>query len=1310
MESPFLAKRRKSALRYGLGIILWPVKIMLVFAIGLFVRLAIGPVDVPVPESAVDALMANAAPGWRMETSGAEFDLFGKEGLTGLKLRDVRIMDAAGNEKATVPRLGLSMMLSATDDINEAVAVHGVRIGGATIDVTRRADGTFSLGVGGLPDLPTMQGGEGESDDDMLAGLPKLSIDDARVNYRDEARGIDLTARSGMMTLDPQGRAVFDATVVMADGEPITLAVDATRSPDGSVALSVTFDDLDPASLAALDPALEPLSDLQMVLGGTVLANVAPDTTLETLTAELNAPAGGSVTIDGRAHRVERLAGTVTYAGGLVAADVTEFTIKDAGLTVGGHATIRQESDTDWAMALATPALAYVDATNGNRVVTGPVSVDGRFAGGVVRFDTVRVDNPVVTFAEGRVALGRLQTMGSFRPENGVLMLDAVDGRMLDASLPDLPIRATRIAGEVRVDTALDKVTLSRVIFDGISTEIEDMPVTLGRVELDARVDGKANAVSVKRMAVQNLGAVLPDGNAVTVAGMQVQGNASGLAEGMPLRAMVDRLDASGVSLTLPQFYDAPLPVGMLSLSSSIVETAGGHSIAVPWLDMVVDGLPARLQAGIMLSAEGARATLSTTVEATNFARIPALWPKGVAPGGYAWVSKNVMRGHVSGIAAEATIDTVDPVNDALLLKFDFEGGLVTAVPDLPPIQNGRGRAQVTLDRLDVFLDSGNVAVPATPGFTLSDSRFSILDFKPKIPDGHIKLNVDGPVESVLRFLDHEPLRLISKSGFDISTASGITSGKVQVKLPLAADLLIDDVDFRANADVREFSLYEPHTGVPITGDTMAIAVAPDGLKFRSDARIDGLAARLNYSQGFSKPEPGEPEGELTVQSYLTREDFALRAGVDVSDYFDGVAVLDAKVDLFPGGGARFAADADLTGAVLRLDRLGWVKADGEPVTVMLKGFRNPDGAGQVEQIDVRGTDIAATGQLSFDAQSRVRLVEFDRIALAETLDTAIRYSDGIGEAGKRIEISGDYLDLRVPFKAAMDATAADTVAPPAGQGEIFEIATNLQTVRLRDDLAVTNLRGGIRLQGERVNAAKVEGRVNGVGPALILAERRDDGLALRLTSSDAGAFLGAASVFEGATGGQLRLDARTVDSVLPSRIAGQVSIRGITVNDSETMREILSGGSIGSLARQMLSGGLTFTKVELPFTGVGGRWSIADGVVYGNTLGLTLDGSYDIDREVMDLTGTVSPAYAINGALGAVPVLGTLLTGGEGEGVFGVTFAVRGPTEDPDVWVNPLSALAPGFLRKIVSGVMDGQQTAQGQPRTFVPQSDGDR
>ena len=60
-------------------------------------------------------------------------------------------------------------------------------------------------------------------------------------------------------------------------------------------------------------------------------------------------------------------------------------------------------------------------------------------------------------------------------------------------------------------------------------------------------------------------------------------------------------------------------------------------------------------------------------------------------------------------------------------------------------------------------------------------------------------------------------------------------------------------------------------------------------------------------------------------------------------------------------------------------------------------------------------------------------------------------------------------------------------------------------------------------------------------------------------------------------------------------------------------------------------------------------------------------------------------PAYAINSALGHIPVLGDIFTGGEkGGGVFAVNYSMSGPASKPTVTVNPLSALAPGIFRNV--------------------------
>ena len=77
-------------------------------------------------------------------------------------------------------------------------------------------------------------------------------------------------------------------------------------------------------------------------------------------------------------------------------------------------------------------------------------------------------------------------------------------------------------------------------------------------------------------------------------------------------------------------------------------------------------------------------------------------------------------------------------------------------------------------------------------------------------------------------------------------------------------------------------------------------------------------------------------------------------------------------------------------------------------------------------------------------------------------------------------------------------------------------------------------------------------------------------------------------------------------------------------------------------------------------------------------------------------------PAYSVNTILTKIPLVGLLLGGGQNEGVFGITYRVQGPLSRPEVSVNPLSAIAPGILRKIV-GAMDGSGARGGAPGEAV-------
>ncbi len=89
---------------------------------------------------------------------------------------------------------------------------------------------------------------------------------------------------------------------------------------------------------------------------------------------------------------------------------------------------------------------------------------------------------------------------------------------------------------------------------------------------------------------------------------------------------------------------------------------------------------------------------------------------------------------------------------------------------------------------------------------------------------------------------------------------------------------------------------------------------------------------------------------------------------------------------------------------------------------------------------------------------------------------------------------------------------------------------------------------------------------------------------------------------------------------------------------------------------------------------------SVSDGLLWGAAIGATVEGEFDSGRNQLLLRGTYVPAYALNNIFARIPVLGFFLGGSPDEGVFGITYQIAGPVTAPQLTINPLSAVTPGF------------------------------
>jgi hypothetical protein len=188
------------------------------------------------------------------------------------------------------------------------------------------------------------------------------------------------------------------------------------------------------------------------------------------------------------------------------------------------------------------------------------------------------------------------------------------------------------------------------------------------------------------------------------------------------------------------------------------------------------------------------------------------------------------------------------------------------------------------------------------------------------------------------------------------------------------------------------------------------------------------------------------------------------------------------------------------------------------------------------------------------------------------------------------------------------------------------------------------------------------------------------------LESNDAGALLRFTDTYSRVVGGRMwaAMDPPTSDQ---GPQEGVLNVYDFSIRGESTLERIAANNGDPTAPRnngmQSFGAGVTFSRMRAEFTRTPGKLQVRDGVVWGPVMGATIEGQFDYVRDDVRMRGTFVPAYALNNFLARVPIVGFFM-GGQNEGVFGMTYEVVGPTGNATLRVNPMSMMAPGFLRKI--------------------------
>jgi hypothetical protein len=744
----------------------------------------------------------------------------------------------------------------------------------------------------------------------------------------------------------------------------------------------------------------------------------------------------------------------------------------------------------------------------------------------------------------------------------------------------------------------------------------------------------------------------------------------------------------------------APLSVALrLVAGPGVADLGGGRRVATAGAELRARYAPGRLEVeqavarlpgprpvvltgrGEATLAEGRwRGTAELELDAVRFADLGRHWPEGLGSGERDWILANITAGEARNgrwrFAGEAAEDFSSARLTALSGTLDVADATVHWLRPIPPVERAGGTVAFSLAEIAIRVAS---ARQSGTGVVARDAALRFLFPERGPSQADLAIPLAGPLPDVLAVLQHPRLRLFERRPLPLKDPAGTIEGRLNLGFPLLDALPVEQLRLRAQARAREVRIDDILAGRPLERGTLELAADNDGLRISGTATVAEIAARVGVEMDFRS---GPPNGVVMRETAQARTDARNLAafGLETEEVLRGPVALDVRSERRRNGTGRVTVRADLREAAMALEPAGWSKPPGQNAGAEAVLRLSGDALEAVESFRVEAPSLSLRGTVAFGPGTRLQ-----RVTLSDGVLEASRFGGEIRPPPRpgapwAVVLRGPVLDLR---RALPEESGPPPPAQPAASGPPYAIDARFDRVLLGPDRQLSAVEALVLLDGRGVvQDGRLAGRAGprggfeaGIAPA-------GQGRSLRVTAEDAGALLGAFGVLRHLEGGRLVLTGSYAHNGPGAPLSGVAEMSEFAVRNAPGFAKLLQAMTLYGVVEALAGPGLGFSRLHAPFTLTPEVLTLGESRAFSASLGLTARGTLDRRRQRLAMEGTIVPAYVFNALLGNIPIFGRLFSPEAGGGVFAATFRLTGPVDDPQVSVNPLAALTPGFLR----------------------------
>ena len=650
---------------------------------------------------------------------------------------------------------------------------------------------------------------------------------------------------------------------------------------------------------------------------------------------------------------------------------------------------------------------------------------------------------------------------------------------------------------------------------------------------------------------------------------------------------------------------------------------------------------------------------------------------------GFSWLKHRLVEGTIKDLESAFIIDIIRDTQtntrqidmNNLSANFGYQDMKIIYSDTLPPVTNANGNVKINDDVLVVNANTASIKEIQSDNvvFTMTDlmTRGS--------GTGNLEINAKAPIKSVLNYLENEPIS-IQNLRIDTQNIKGDTDAQIQISFPTTGDVKANDFDVEVTATLNDILIPNIVKNLPLSNGPFNLKYSNQNLDIKGSGKLASRPITIDWKHNFDTD-------NLVLNANVTADEGLRKAfGIHLEKYISGTIPINV-IYTEKGSIQKFDLEGDLNKTAITIDAVNYNKPTDVAGKLSLKGLLQNNTLSEIDGLSITSEDLSLNnGRILFKnnamGESIIYRGSLQNINLKDNKLSAEFETTPSNEL--KIVLNANVINANPYFKN--DKTTKVNVNKTTSKPLKLSIAADQMI--LKNDIIASNVKIYYETnQTGKINQAEMDAIIGGQDTIFrFKPDPTTNGKTIFLEAGNAGAFLKSAGLYKNIDKGFLSVKGQSSDQN-NQILVGKARIDNFRAKNAPILAKLINTLSIPGLLGLINNEGLSFSRLESDFEWrfreQGDLLIMKEGRSSGASLGLTFEGIVNRENQTIDISGNAIPMSEVNSLIGEIPIIGDILTGGDA--LLAATYSVEGPTSNPKIIVNPLAALAPGFLRKIL-------------------------